>query len=85
MHHLATAHLAAAQAVSSTALTVSVPLVLALIAAALCSWRDHRWLTLLMGLLIGLYWGDTAIGHALVTATNGFAHGLATAAASIGG
>ncbi|MCX5332107.1 hypothetical protein [Streptomyces sp. NBC_00140] len=43
--------------------TVSVLLLLALVAGMLCYFTEHRWSTLILGILIGLYLtGDFAAG-----------------------
>ena len=48
---------------AAPAVTVSVLLLLLLIAGMLCHFTDHRWSTLVLGVVIGLYLtGDFADG-----------------------
>ncbi|MFF4220027.1 hypothetical protein [Streptomyces nondiastaticus] len=58
MPTLATAPVAAAPAV-----TVSITVLLAAIGIALCVWVGHRWSTLIVGLLIGLFLTGTGFAE----------------------
>ncbi|MFC5719861.1 hypothetical protein ACFP1Z_06670 [Streptomyces gamaensis] len=50
-------------AASAPVVTVSVTLLLIVVGIALCVWVGHRWSTLLLGLLIGLFLTGTSVAE----------------------
>ncbi|MFF4735318.1 hypothetical protein ACFY2W_05365 [Streptomyces sp. NPDC001262] len=46
---------------AAPAVTVSITLLLIVLGIAMCVWVGHRWSTLLVGLLIGLFLTGTSI------------------------